>query len=86
MNIVEIDDQLGQLTFGIQLKLTWNEPRIKTLKSMLLMTHDFSKQCLWSPRVYFRNQISSKRQDLLQNDLALKIFNETDQVIFLLIL
>ena len=80
MNIIEIDDQLSKLTFGVQLKLKWNEPRIKTLEPMLLMSHDFSKQCLWSPRIYFRNQISSKRQDLVQNDLPLKIFNNTDQV------
>ena len=82
LNVVEIDDQLSQLTFGVRLKLIWNEPRIKILKPKLFLTHDFSKQCLWSPRVFFEDQISAQRQDLIQNDFALEISNETNQVIF----
>ena len=82
MNVVEINDQLSQLTFGVQLKMNWNEPRIKILKPKMFLTHDFSKQCLWSPRVFFRNQIYTKRQDLLQNDFSLEMINRTDQVIF----
>ena len=81
MNIIEIDDQLSTLTFGVNLKLTWNEPRIKMLKPKVLMTHDFSNRCLWSPTVFFRNQIYAKRQERLQKDLALTISNKTDQVI-----
>ena len=81
LNIVEIDDQLSQLTFIVLLKLEWKETRIKILKPELLMNHEFSKQCLWSPRVYFEDQIVTKRQDLLQNEHALAIFNSTDQVV-----
>ena len=81
LNIVEIDDQLSQLTFIVLLKLEWKETRIKILKPELLMNHEFSKQCLWSPRVYFQDQIASKRQNLLQNELALEISNKTDQVV-----
>ena len=81
LNIVEIDDQLSQLTFIVLLKLEWKETRIKTLKPELLMSHEFSKQCLWSPRVYFDDQIFTKSQDLLQNEHALKISNKTDQVV-----
>ena len=81
MNIIEIDDQLSTLTFGGNLKLEWNEPRIKILKPKVLMTHDFSQRCIWSPTVFFRNQIYAKRQERLQKDLALTISNKTDQVI-----
>ena len=81
LNIVAIDDQLSKLTVLVLLKLTWNEPRIKALKPMLSMNREFSKECLWSPRVFFGDQISTVRQDLIQNDLALEIFNSTDQVI-----
>ena len=81
LNIVEIDDQLSQLSFIVLLKLEWKETRIKILKPELLMNHEFSKQCLWSPRVYFQDQIASKRQNLLQNELALEISNKTDQVV-----
>ena len=80
MNVIEIDDQLSTLTFVGKLLLTWNEPRIKILKPEVLLTHDFSKQCLWSPSIFFRNQIYIKRQERLQNGLALKINNKTDQV------
>ena len=81
MNVIEIDDQLSTLTFVGKLLLTWNEPRIKIFKPEVLLTHDFSKQCLWSPSIFFRNQIYIKRQERLQNGLALKINNKTDQVI-----
>ena len=80
MNVIEIDDQLSTLTFVGKLLLTWNETRIKILKPEVLLTHDFSKQCLWSPSIFFRNQIYIKRQERLQNGLALKINNKTDQV------
>lgn len=81
LNIVEVNDQLSQLTFLVQLKLEWNEPRIKTLKPTLLMNYEFSKQCLWSPKVFFDDQISTVRKNLLQSDLPLRISNKTDQVI-----
>ena len=82
LNIVEVNDQLSQLTFLVLLKLEWNEPRIKTLKPTLLMNYEFSKQCLWSPKVFFDDQISTVRKNLLQSDLPLQITNKTDQVIF----
>ena len=80
MNVIEIDDQLSTLTVIGKLKLNWTETRIKILKPVVFLTHDFSKQCLWSPSIFFRNQIYTKRQERLQNDLALKIYNRTDQV------
>ena len=81
MNVIEIDDQLSTLTVIGKLKLDWTETRIKILKPVVFLTHDFSKQCLWSPSIFFRNQIYIKRQERLQNGLALKINNKTDQVI-----
>ena len=80
MNVIEIDDQLSTLTFIGKLELSWNETRIKVLNPEVFLTHDFSKHCLWSPSVFFRNQIYVKRQERIQNDLALKIYNRTDQV------
>ena len=82
LNIVEVDDQLSQLTFLVLLKLEWNEPRIKALKPTLLMNYEFSRQCIWSPKVFFDDQISTERKNLLQSDLPLQISNKTDQVIF----
>ena len=81
MNVIEIDDQLSTLTFIGKLELRWNENRIKILNPEVFLTHDFSRHCLWSPSVFFRNQIYAKRQERIQNDLALKIYNRTDQVI-----
>ena len=80
MNVIEIDDQLSTLTFIGKLELRWNENRIKILNPEVFLTHDFSRHCLWSPSVFFRNQIYAKRQERIQNDLALKIYNRTDQV------
>ena len=80
MNVIEINDQLSTLTFIGKLELSWNETRIKILNPEVFLTHDFSRHCLWSPSVFFRNQIYAKRQERIQNDLALKIYNRTDQV------
>jgi len=80
INIAEIDDNLSKLTFGVQVKIWWDEPRIRISKKMLFLNHDFSRNCIWSPRLLFRNQISTKKQELIQNDFNLKITNETNKV------
>ena len=79
-NIIEIDDNLSKLTFGVWLLLWWSEPRIRITKKQLTMTHDFSRHCIWSPVVAFWNQIATEKHELIQNEAALTIRNKTDEV------